>query len=380
MGLLRLLLALAVVADHAGPAFGWNWLRMTNAPLAVQTFYVVSGFYMALVLNEKYTGPGAYAAFAQNRLLRLLPMYFVVLLLTVLGGLLLHHLAFGTIAPLRPWFAHGDALPWAERLCFLLPNVTLVGQDLLSWCAVDPATHQLYFTADFHREPLPAWHFLFVPQAWTVALELSFYAVAPLLVRRRAGVVLALIALSLALRVWLMTTFAVKGDPWSYRLFPTELALFLAGAFAFRLHGWLRQRGWLGVAACRLVLAATLLTVLGYQSLPKSIYWLRPFGLPIVLALVPLAVPFVFEATRRSRWDRALGELSYPSYLVHYLLLFVVEASGVAWLLAHQGAVVALATLLCAWLLWRTVGRPLELRRQRIGARMGPLQPAVPAT
>lgn len=376
MGLLRLLLALAVVADHAGPAFGMQWLRMTNAPLAVQVFYVVSGFYMALVLNEKYAGEGAYAAFAKSRLLRLLPMYGVVLVLSVVGGLLLHSLAGVTIAPLRSWLDHGGALPWGERLCLLLPNLTLVGQDVLSWFAVDPNAHDLYYTAAFHKEPLPAWQFLFVPQAWTVALEISFYALAPLLVRRHVGVVVGLVVASLCLRVWLMTTYAVKDDPWSYRLFPTELALFLAGAFAWHLHGWLRRRGWLTALPCRLVLLATLAVVLGYQFLPHRLYYLRPFGLPVVLALVPLVIPFVFEATRQNRWDRALGELSYPSYLVHYLLLFVVEASGVAWLVANQGALVAGGTLLLAWLLWQTVGKRFELRRQRIGERLSALRPA----
>ena len=102
MGLLRLLLALAVVADHAGPPLGWTALRMTGGPLAVQMFYVVSGFYMALVLNEKYLGAGAWWAFAKSRLIRLYPMYWFVALLTLLvGGAL--QLGGWTFAPLAQW-------------------------------------------------------------------------------------------------------------------------------------------------------------------------------------------------------------------------------------------------------------------------------------
>lgn len=380
MGLLRLLLALAVVADHAGPAFDRPWLRMTNAPLAVQVFYVVSGFYMTLVLHEKYTGPGSYSAFAKSRLLRLLPMYFAALLLSVFGGVLLHAIAGITIAPLQPWLQHGPTMPWGTWLCLVLANVTIVGQDVLSWFAVDPSVRDLYFTPAFHQEPVPAWTFLFVPQAWTVALELMFYALAPLLVRRRPLVLVAMIVASLGLRVWLMTTYGVKDDPWSYRFFPTELALFLAGAFAWHLHRGLAQRGWLAPWTCRLVLLATLLVVLGYQFLPRDLYYTRPFGLPLVLALVPLVVPFVFEATKKNAFDRALGELSYPSYLVHYLLLFVVEAIGGAWLLANKGAVVAGSTLLVAWLLWHFVGRRFEGRRQRIGERLLASHAALPAS
>ena len=370
MGLLRLLLALAVVADHAGPAFDRQWLRMTNAPLAVQVFYVVSGFYMTLVLHEKYTGNGSYTAFAKSRLLRLLPMYFAALLLSVGGGLLLHVVAGITIAPLQPWLQHGPSMSWGTWLCLALTNVTIVGQDVLSWFAVDPSARDLYYTPSFHQEPVPAWTFLFVPQAWTVALELMFYSLAPLLVRRRPLVLVALIVASLGLRVWLMTTYGVKDDPWSYRFFPTELALFLAGAFAWHVHGFAQRRGWLSPWTCRLVLMATLAVVLGYQFLPHVVKYTRPFGLPLVLAAVPLVVPFVFEATKKNAFDRALGELSYPSYLVHFLLLFVVEAAGGAWLLANKGAIVAGSTLLVAWLLWHFVGRRFEGRRQRIGERL----------
>lgn len=39
---------------------------------------------MALILNEKYKGPGSYYLFITNRFLRLLPAYWVVLALTVL--------------------------------------------------------------------------------------------------------------------------------------------------------------------------------------------------------------------------------------------------------------------------------------------------------
>jgi peptidoglycan/LPS O-acetylase OafA/YrhL len=45
---LRLLLALAVVAGHAGMQFE------IGPRYAVNVFFMISGFYMTLVLNEKY--------------------------------------------------------------------------------------------------------------------------------------------------------------------------------------------------------------------------------------------------------------------------------------------------------------------------------------
>jgi len=77
MGTLRLLLALSVAYGHLAVP-----LRFPTSDIAVQSFFVISGFYMALVLNEKY-GPGSYWLFISNRLLRLWPAYFVVLVLSL---------------------------------------------------------------------------------------------------------------------------------------------------------------------------------------------------------------------------------------------------------------------------------------------------------
>jgi peptidoglycan/LPS O-acetylase OafA/YrhL len=75
MGSLRLILALSVFLAHTGSLFG---VFLVGPSVAVQSFFLISGFYMALVLNEKYKGSGSYYLFITNRLLRLLP-YWVVL-------------------------------------------------------------------------------------------------------------------------------------------------------------------------------------------------------------------------------------------------------------------------------------------------------------
>jgi hypothetical protein len=62
MGSLRLFLALSVAFGHFGVPLGFP-----TSDIAVQSFFVISGFYMALVLNEKY-GPGSYWLFISNRL------------------------------------------------------------------------------------------------------------------------------------------------------------------------------------------------------------------------------------------------------------------------------------------------------------------------
>lgn len=368
MGLLRLLLALAVVAAHAGPPGGVAWLEMTGGPRSVQVFYVISGFYMTLILTEKYVGEGSTAAFARSRLLRLVPMFLVVLATTVLVAFVLQATTGASIDPLARWQAHGAAMPVCDWLLLALTNVTIVGQDVVSFLAVDPATHELFFTTNFHAEALPAWQFLWVPQAWTVGVELMFYALAPLLVRRRPWVLAALVLGSLGLRVFLMRHYGFYNDPWTYRFFPTELALFLSGALACHAYRWARDRDLLGKPLCWLATLGMLAAVVGFHWLPDVLRNGR-YGVPGLLAVVPILLPFVFHATRTNAFDRSLGELSYPVYLVHYLLVFVVAALGIPWLTNARGVVILVGTLLLALALWRFVGRPLETRRQRLPPR-----------
>ncbi|MEY9528848.1 peptidoglycan/LPS O-acetylase OafA/YrhL [Bradyrhizobium japonicum] len=73
MGLLRLLLALAVVGDHVLPPF--PWLRLTTGVMAVEVFFVVSGFYMQMVLSQRYASAGA---FYLSRAFRIFPTYWLV--------------------------------------------------------------------------------------------------------------------------------------------------------------------------------------------------------------------------------------------------------------------------------------------------------------
>lgn len=85
MGLIRFLLALSVVIVHSSPLLG---LEIIPGSQAVHSFYIISGFYMTMIFVEKYEGterPLYY--FFSNRVLRLYPLYLLVIILTVLLSL-----------------------------------------------------------------------------------------------------------------------------------------------------------------------------------------------------------------------------------------------------------------------------------------------------
>ncbi len=88
MGILRFLLAVAVVASHSGflgfPIFNGtsSWAaRFVDGREAVCFFYIISGFYMAMVLNTKYQLNTKQFYF--NRFLRLWPAYVFALILSL---------------------------------------------------------------------------------------------------------------------------------------------------------------------------------------------------------------------------------------------------------------------------------------------------------
>ena len=56
MGVLRCLLALSVLLVHDLD----GWFKLIDGVAAVQCFYLISGFYMALVLNERYANVGSF--------------------------------------------------------------------------------------------------------------------------------------------------------------------------------------------------------------------------------------------------------------------------------------------------------------------------------
>jgi len=82
MGLLRLLFAISVLTAHAGPLFGSH---LIGGKMAVQSFFMLSGFYMALILSKRYVGKkSSYKLFLTSRFLRIYPTYWVVLVLSFL--------------------------------------------------------------------------------------------------------------------------------------------------------------------------------------------------------------------------------------------------------------------------------------------------------
>jgi len=355
MGILRLLLAVSVLCAHLhGKAvLGFRFL---NGDLAVQCFYMISGFYMALVLNQKYR-PGQYAFFLCQRYLRLWPTYVFIALLGLAGECLVSPAAGPAAGALQAWREHGSLLHPGAWLALVVANLAIVGQDWVVFYAVDPHSGALYWTRYWNREPIPALSFLAIGQAWSLGVEISFYLLAPWLVRQRYRLQAGLLLLSLAARC-AGYALGLHGDPWNDRFFPFELAFFVAGSLAYqhyvrfpelmaRLAPAMRRYGrWIFYAF-----------IAAYSRLPghsEQRYYLM---VPLLFALLPV----LFYTTRDTAWDRTLGELSYPFYLGHTLILLLLGPVLQAYLPADTwGILDLLAALGFSYLVFRYFESPIE--------------------
>lgn len=77
MGILRLLLAFFVVIGHSHSIYGYAGM----GGAAVPAFFIISGFYMTLILETKYRGSDQLWLFYSNRVLRLFPLYWFFVLI-----------------------------------------------------------------------------------------------------------------------------------------------------------------------------------------------------------------------------------------------------------------------------------------------------------
>ncbi len=290
MGAIRLFLALVVAFDHFRVLIlmpmhqdvsGSYELGM-NAGYAVMYFYAISGFLISFVLDKKYsTAIAGTVEFYRNRVIRIFSLYLPVALLSFL------------IIP-------------ATKGIFLASSLgdkfTALGLFGMSW--------RVQFAA-YPAEHAEAALFA-LPQAWTLDPELTFYALAPFLLRSWKGAV-ALFAVSAIIRAAFVVNFGFS-NTWTYHFIPSTFLFFLMGSIAYRASFGLN------VLNRPLVGIGLLLAALFSLNCPANAYW-DTWRFWVAITLFALSLPGIFAASKTNGLLNFAGDLSFPVYLTHIIVL-----------------------------------------------------------
>jgi peptidoglycan/LPS O-acetylase OafA/YrhL len=290
MGAIRLFLALVVATDHTRSLLMIplhmdvpNRFELgVNAGYAVMYFYVISGFLMGYVLKNNYPPSRAGTLnFYQARFIRIFSLYWPVMILALL-------LVPGAAIS----FYHSGPLS-------IFVDTFLIGMDW-NWAFGISAV-------------------AYLGQSWTLGAELTFYALAPFILRSRTAM-WSIFALSAATRATTVHIFGFD-NVWTYGFFPATVLFFILGAIANDTADKIPQMKRPIVGAVLLAAVPLLLMI------PDYVYWDKPrFWLSYICFAA--ALPSISAATKNSGPLNALGELSYPLYLTHTLVIAAATYSG----------------------------------------------------
>lgn len=296
MGLFRVLLALSVVMSHF---IKWDapFYRGFGGTTSVEIFFLVSGFYIALILDQSYKSK---KLFYINRILRLYPIYLIVCFVVLVVSLFRTGVAENLF----------DYSPLVLSVS-TFSNLTLIGTDWLMF--FDTANGGIHFTSSIMSGDRMR-DLLWVPPAWSLGVEITFYAFAPLLCKLRSRVLALSIGLIFFLKIiFYHSSLNFSENPFDVRFFPFELPFFLLGIILYRLK---RDSKSDFKIPLRYLYPSLILSFVAFDFIRQELNLSRTISVAILMAIASIIVLF----GENSEFDRKFGELSFPIYISHTLV------------------------------------------------------------
>ncbi len=349
---LRGIAVLLVVADHAVNAFTDEDQLVPKAlsavfsgAVGVTLFFVLSGYLITGILSRERSRDGAvdFRAFYLRRALRILPAFYVFLVVVALLG--------------------------------VTGLIDVTGAQLLS-------------AGLFVWNYSPAADGWWLGHTWSLAIEEQFYLLWPLALaflrpQRACWIAVAYLVVAPAIRLGqYVLVESTREDVWM--MFHARADALLLGCLLALLptaypEAWTRLRE---LAASRLTVPLALTTLVGSSALSRRFggYWELPFGLTAVTvaggALLLVAVasdsPTVFRRVLRWRVLTAVGLISYSLYLWQQVFL---APEGIALPVVGTTPLAVLAAFAVATLSYLLVERPFLRLKDRL-SRTSAIPPA----
>lgn len=344
MGVFRVLLAIAVFMSHshddgAGKLFPVMYRDVFHVYIwsghAVFAFFVISGFYISMVMDQKYDRvEGGIWKFYLNRSLRLFPTNWVFL-----AAFALYYAVSGTPSFLSIDVPDAD---WWAKPAAAFSNIFFVGTEAIP----------LFNKAN--------WAYIINAPAWSLSVEIYFYLLAPFVVCRSLKMLLGLTAIFFCWRLSLYFSGA-EAVQWLYFFAPADFVFFLMGALSYRLYGAIRGQTWARYAG-----PVALLILIG--SICYQPFWVFPshdqWQSWAFYVTVAICTPFAFLLTKNNPIDNFIGQLAYPLYIGQVFAITLAEYyySGSIDVPTVSFALIIVMSIA----IYLGVDRPIEKLRHRI--------------
>jgi peptidoglycan/LPS O-acetylase OafA/YrhL len=372
MGFLRLFFAYVVLVFH----FPQGILeRPLHPALAVQCFYVISGFYMQLVIGKYFNLQTSNwkMDFYKSRFVRIFSLYYIFLLLTVITNFGWTFSSFNYFVSNKEFF---------HAFLAIVNNITIFGQSILRFFFYDSGSHNFIFVGNHSSPTGSGVNMTALIMSWTLEIELLFYLLAPFILLRSSKLVISLIFLSISIRLFL-GFYGYNQHSWLYGFFPSELAIFLIGSMSCRFYMMLLKFKYrelftkFGLILKRKIPAKF---YQAYERIRKNTFCLsykipqflkftknKNFWLYFIYILISYSLlnfyyrgwhsisgggwdqgiigvphkywytilytaallPLMFFITKDMKIDRFIGNLSYPVYLGHGIVLVALSKSQI---------------------------------------------------
>ena len=327
----------------------WPNASSISGYFAVFAFYCLSGYLMTSILHDTYGfSQNGLWRFALNRLVRIYPLYWVVITFSFLFIWLNQNLAYS--------LNHGLQLPLS--LTDWLLNIFIIGH-------IPPGNSSRL-----------------VPPVWSLHVELVFYFLMALFLSRKVSYVIYWLIIS-AIFTAVSAIFAVNSlHDFRNILYFSSIAgslPFSVGAllsftrkkeaFQLKFNDNVKFYSSIGLSILSIVALSIAYTYIGTTTSFIVLFYLA-FAVNIIVVFLLIQVKSKNIPPTLNRIDRILGDLSYPVYLSHWPISLAITYSIFSSIKPSSPVFFAssyMACILFSIIVDRLVDRPLQNKvRSRI--------------
>ena len=283
-------------------------LKYACVPLwgGVDLFFVLSGFLITGILLRTRTSENYFSSFYARRVLRIFPIYYLVLTLSVIGG----HVSASFARQLPAWTS------WRVAYFFYVQNWPIFwhGEKVMSgiWGAY-----------------------------WSLAVEEQFYFIWPLVVsllpeKTIAWICFIGVACALPLRTFLSLHYFGTSFGLAQITSSRVDGLFLGAVCAIYLFRHKRPvpMGWIVASGSVGLMIMAYIAAFHHRELVATEDWMTTLGITgfallsgALVAISPYHIKWI-DHVLTLRWLRAAGKYSYGIYVYHLFIFLSIRALG----------------------------------------------------